>query len=348
MSSELDSIKTLLENSDFSIADFEFIVRYLKKENISAQLAMRRIKAFDKLQEKLEDNSDKEEIKKLRQNLSEEQKQLEAIKNEIALLEHKKKEWENKSTLLSSEAEQLREQLDMLQQLHMSDIEEENKEQQALIDSVTKLSLGLKDLLNQNEYFEIILSPIIGCLSLIAEEKPFEFDKQGFVSNFEDNIISKIHEKVDVNDVVESKTSIEKSIAQDSTINVEKEATTRQKQESKKNEPEEKISSDIKEEKFKDKEDKKEIATQKEEEEENKVPKKTQEVLTLFIDFIDEANTDEEFKKRVAAICDTDEAYETLGSIALSQVYSFKTKSKDKKPQLVKLLKSWMKSGVPW
>ena len=60
-----------------------------------------------------------------------------------------------------------------------------------------------------------------------------------------------------------------------------------------------------------------------------------------------EADNDKNFKDRIASICEMDEAYEHLGSIGLSQVYSFQSRGLEKKEELVKLLKSWKIEGVP-
>ncbi len=69
MSSSLESIGELIDSHGLTIADIEFILKYLVREKISPQLAMRRIKSFDVLKAKLEDNSDQEIIKELKEQL---------------------------------------------------------------------------------------------------------------------------------------------------------------------------------------------------------------------------------------------------------------------------------------
>ncbi|MHA2251544.1 MAG: hypothetical protein ACXAD7_14365, partial [Candidatus Kariarchaeaceae archaeon] len=80
---------------------------------------------------------------------------------------------------------------------------------------------------------------------------------------------------------------------------------------------------------------------------ESKVDKKTLQILNLFLDFIEEADDDKNFQDRISTISEMDEAYEHLGSIGLSQIYSFVSKGVEKKEELIKLLNSWKLDGVP-
>ena len=55
MSASFETLSELLESHNMTVADLEYIVRYLTNEKITPQLAMRRIKSFEALKTKLED-----------------------------------------------------------------------------------------------------------------------------------------------------------------------------------------------------------------------------------------------------------------------------------------------------
>ncbi len=74
---------------------------------------------------------------------------------------------------------------------------------------------------------------------------------------------------------------------------------------------------------------------------------KIEKILKLFISYAEQADTDENWKARIAAICDMDEAYIELGGLAMSQIYAYQTKSIKKKNEFERLLKSWMENGLP-
>ncbi len=330
MSNDIDDLKKVLDDSQISISDIHFIIKYLKKEDISAQLAMRRIKSFDKLQEKLNDNKDKEEIKILNEKLANAKTLIADTEKKYELLQKDTEEWENKSNLLQSETEQLKEQLEMLQELHMADIEKEDKEQQEMVDSINSFIDELKLISSNNKTIEVILTPILTNIKMLLEEKSSNFEKDKYISLIEEIILKSAKKYFEDNKERFIPKEEEKKVSQPIIKQTPVTSTPSKLNTSYKvNKP-------------------KPIVKKKIVEEENKVSEQTIKVLNLFLDFIDEANTKDEFQKRVAAICDTDEAYEHLGSIALSQVYSFSSKDLSKKPQLVKLLKSWMKTGVPW
>ena len=77
------------------------------------------------------------------------------------------------------------------------------------------------------------------------------------------------------------------------------------------------------------------------------VSAKIEKILKLFISYAEQADTDENWKARIAAICDMDEAYIELGGLAMSQIYAYQTKSIKKKNEFERLLKSWMENGLP-
>ena len=101
MSTSFENLNELLKTHNMTVADLEYIVRYLTNENISAQLAMRRIKSFQALQSKLDDTSDQEAITELKgqleeketefqQKLSERELEIEEIKEEKNSIENQK------------------------------------------------------------------------------------------------------------------------------------------------------------------------------------------------------------------------------------------------------------------
>lgn len=327
MSEDTDGIKKILDENDISVADIEFIAKYLKKENISAQLAMRQIKSFEKLQEKLDDNADKQKLKELTQELEELRTNYNSLENSLHETQGKAEDWENKANLLTSESEQLKEQLEMLQEIHMSDIEKDKEEKELLVEKISLFTSQLEEIM-EHANLKDILSPIYEIVKNLSKGEEGAIDKEKFISNFES-----ILEKSNKEYLEKNKSSFVQSAVKEEFSTIRKE--TKEKEYI---QVDKKVDVAIKEEP-------KKVEKPKEEE---KPEDKSVQVLQLFLDFIDEADSNDEFQKRVAAICDTDEAYEHLGSIALSQVYSFSSKDLSKKPQLVKLLKTWMKTGIPW
>ncbi|MHA2358363.1 MAG: hypothetical protein ACXABK_06310, partial [Candidatus Heimdallarchaeaceae archaeon] len=77
------------------------------------------------------------------------------------------------------------------------------------------------------------------------------------------------------------------------------------------------------------------------------VSAKIEKILNLFISYARQADTDENWKARIAAICDMDEAYIELGGLAMSQIYAYQTQTIKKKKEFERLLTSWMENGLP-
>jgi hypothetical protein len=78
-----------------------------------------------------------------------------------------------------------------------------------------------------------------------------------------------------------------------------------------------------------------------------KVEEKTIKILDLFIEFISESTNTKNFNDRISSICDMDEAYVELGSIGLSQLYSYVGRPFELKNEVIELLKSWKTDGPP-
>ena len=77
------------------------------------------------------------------------------------------------------------------------------------------------------------------------------------------------------------------------------------------------------------------------------VSPKIEKILKLFISYAQQADSDENWKARISAICDMDEAYVELGGLAMSQIYAYQTQSIKKKKEFERLLNSWMENGLP-
>ncbi|MHA2501816.1 MAG: hypothetical protein ACXAE3_02920 [Candidatus Kariarchaeaceae archaeon] len=305
MASNLEELGLLLQEVELTMTDLSFILNYIKQENMSPQLVMRRIKAFENLREKLEDESDKMKIEQLESELTQVKTQLDEnvaeldnLKNQKSGLESQKMELESKSELMDSEREELQRQLEMLRDLQMDDdddVDTENTEGQ--FHSFIQQLEGLK---SEDPNFETILEPIIEEIKAIIAGSG-DFDTGGYRSR--------------LSEIVTKSSTLSSSVPTKTEKNTEFESKTPSEEVSKK--PEKKVSA------------------------------KEEQVLTLFIDFVEEADDDKSFKDRVSTICDMDEAYQYLGSIGLSQVYSFASKGIEKKSELKELLISWRKDGIP-
>ena len=82
------SADELLTSYNCSIADMEYILQFMKNQKISPQLALRRIKAFDTLEQKMDQSKDtKEKLEKLKSEIEEMNEEFlareDALENEI-------------------------------------------------------------------------------------------------------------------------------------------------------------------------------------------------------------------------------------------------------------------------
>lgn len=344
MSDSLDHVKSLIEDNNINISDLEFIIKYMLKENISPQLAMRKIKTIELMDEKLKDTHDKDEIKKLKSILEEKSLALQDIKSE-------KDDLETQSDLLDSERETLREELGMLKEMYLSEIEDDKGEKDLPSDLVTPMTTLIDDLKSLNELNEIIkpiISPIIVILeSLLQSPESYEFNINKISIDFED----KLNHVIEVKAEEKIKEAKEQTINDKPPVKIEKIVKEKPVENIKKVEtkslPEKKsfVKKDVQEDKPSAKIKSKEKEKTKEEKSHEQL---TKEILNQFVDFIGEASNDAGFQERIKIICDTDEAYQYLGSIGLSQIYSYGSKGINKKDELLKLLETWKKSGVPW
>ena len=194
-------------------------------------------------------------------------------------------------------------------------------------DSLNKILKDIDIIIERKEDLTAILLPIHNILSLIlSEPDQYNFNIEDYLTAIEDNPIfsqqqlepqSNLQDESDkVTEVIKKEDNEEKSVEITENNQITRNIS--------KIEP------------------KKEVKSK-----ENEIDAKVIQILDLFLDFISEASDDKSFKDRVSTICDMDEAYEYLGSIGLSQLYSYSTKGVEKQEELTKLIKSWKTDGVP-
>ncbi len=211
--SEGQSLEKLLLDNNIDPADVIFIVNYMKKEKMSPQLAMRRIKAFEKLKEKLEEKTNAEklknehlvnelekkgaEVEELKKRLKEANDRLESLGEEVKRYSEEKVTLESKSELLDSEVEALRQQLMLMAQETTSLSEEDFDDlQNSVTRSVTTIINGLKLIMAEHENLMDFFLPLIDELSLaLSDPENYNFDPDDFkeaIKEFIDLLESKI------------------------------------------------------------------------------------------------------------------------------------------------------------
>ncbi|MHA2091772.1 MAG: hypothetical protein ACW98K_13045 [Candidatus Kariarchaeaceae archaeon] len=355
MSVTLESLRELIAKHDMTVADLEFIIEYLVKENISPQLAMRRIKSFDALQAKMEDTSDQEVIQELKEKektlseqleekekilkekLDEQQKNLKALIDEKTAIEREKQDLENQTDLFDTERDELRNQLSMLQEMQMGP-DDDDYDDDTRSRVLSQFLHDVEKIIMDKEELTSVLLPLHEALSsILTEPDTFSFDKEDYLKTINDFGLE-----------TPASGSIKTAPVTGSSPMTGGPPITERKSEpvsEKKTEKVEKVSAEDRPimEKPAAKPKKKPVK----EKSDTKVDAKTTQILNLFLDFITEAEDDKSFQDRISTISDMDEAYEHLGSIGLSQIYSFVSKGVEKKEELIKLLKQWKIEGVP-
>ncbi|RMG35574.1 MAG: hypothetical protein D6732_09225, partial [Methanobacteriota archaeon] len=192
------TLEEVLRSNNIDPADILFIVNYMKKEKMSPQLAMRRIKAFEKLKTKLEEKTTAEkmknehlakelsqktaEIEQLKGMLEDANNRLEELGQEVQRYSEEKISLETKSELLDSEVEELRTQLMMMAQETQSGLGEEFDElQNSVTRSVSSIINGLKILMAEHEELMDFFLPLIDELSLaLSDPENYQFDPDDF------------------------------------------------------------------------------------------------------------------------------------------------------------------------
>jgi hypothetical protein len=419
------SIEDLFKKYNIQPHDLEYILNFMQKENITPQLAMRRIKMFEKLQEKMEQSQSDDKVKELTMELDHISKVVEDLQSERDSLQEEKakldKEIEDtklEQDLFNAEREELKMQMHALMD-SIGDIEHEaeegeeklsteNQELKKKLSMMVAGSQTLKDKLlkigSENPSLRSLVQDIERGLLAVIDGKQIPTDI-GFAAPTEliasstQPTTAKAEAPVAVKEEAVSET-ISPDQIQFVTPSTTKESTPEAKpvesqpastpaisrpppQESKASgsskpiikeklfaEPEEMekavpSSAPVSEpesvpqtepEKPKPKpkpkpapveETKKVDVTKKPAPEGKPISAKIEKILKLFISYAEQADTDENWKARIAAICDMDEAYIELGGLAMSQIYAYQTKTIKKKNEFERLLKSWMENGLP-
>ena len=407
------SIEDLFKKYNIQPHDLEYILNFMQKENITPQLAMRRIKMFEKLQEKMEQSQSDDKVKELTTELDHLSKVVEDLQSERDSLQEEKvkldKEIEDtklEQDLFNAEREELKLQMHALMD-SIGDIEHEaeeggeklsseNQELKKKLSMMVASSQTLKDKMlkigSENPSLRSLIQDIERGLLAVIDGKQIPTDI-GFtvptelIATSTQPTASKIETPVKVKEETVSET-ISPDQIQFNTPSTSTESTPEAKPaesqpastpavstpESSKPIIKEKLFAEPEEiekaipepaptsepasvpkpepEKPEPKptpveEPKKVDVTKKPTTDGKAVSAKIEKILKLFISYAEQADTDENWKARVAAICDMDEAYIELGGLAMSQIYAYQTKTIKKKSEFERLLKSWMENGLP-
>jgi len=410
------SIEDLFKKYNIQPHDLEYILNFMQKENITPQLAMRRIKMFEKLQEKMEQSQSDDKVKELTMELDHISKVVEDLQSERDSLQEEK-------TRLAKEIEETK----LEQDLFNAEREELKMQMHALMDSIGEIEHeaeeGEEKLASENQELKKKISMMVAG-SQTLKDKMLKIGSENpslrlLVQDLEKGLLAIIDGKQIPKDIgfsvpseliatpsdpfstkvevpVESKSeSVSETISPDQIQFVTPSSSTDSKPESQPAPstavsapaPEEEKATEsskpiIKEKLFADPEEiekatpepaptsepeavpktepakpqpkpapveepKKVDVTKKPAPEGKPISAKIEKILKLFISYAEQADTDENWKARIAAICDMDEAYIELGGLAMSQIYAYQTKSIKKKSEFERLLKSWMENGLP-
>jgi len=412
------SIDELLKKHNLQPHDLEYILNFMKKEDISPQLAMRRIKLFEKLQEKMEQAQSDDKVKELTSELDHLSKVVEDLQKEKNELDKEIEETRLQQDLFNAEREELKMQMHaLMDSIETIESEAEKGEEQLEIENqnlkkkVSVMTAGcqtLKDnilkLGSENPSLRSLVHNLEISLNSIIDAKQIPTDTVFTVSK-EVVATIKTHETT-------SPAIIEREKAATETISPEqikfvtpskvpepapssgsvgsrpiesKPVTPKPESitppESPQVEEIPAVSSRpvIKEKIFEEPPEVEEVAEPEPEPEPEPVPvpvsepktplehkpkpkpkpkkdeladgkqvsSKIEKILKLFISYAQQADTDENWKARIAAICDMDEAYIELGGLAMSQIYAYQTQSLKKKKEFERLIRSWIENGLP-
>lgn len=423
MSETTRSIEELLSKYNIQLHDLEYILTFMQKENITPQLAMRRIKLFEKLQEKMAKAQEDEKVRELTSELDHLSKIVEDLQAEKEKLQKEIEESKRQQDLFEAEREELKLQMKALMESIPAmeadteteeELQKENQELKKNLNLVTAGIRTLKDELNnlsekrpevKNFIFEINgllgqilkystppkgiadqLSTALGTIETkVTEPVEEQVVEEKIEKPMEETIspeqIKFIRKTEEVKSDVEAKSTPPPVPASTKSINIpepepaEKAKTTSQpsskpiikeklfvepEEIEKIEEPEEKPLETKKEfvkkeepirkpmeKEEKPKEAKKVDISAKPLKEEKAVSPKIEKILKLFISYVNQADSDENFKARISAICDMDEAYIELGGLAMAQIYSYQTQGLNKKKEFERLLQSWIENGLP-
>ncbi len=372
------SLDALLERYNIAKYDLEYILNFMEKENISPQLAMRRIKVFEKLQEKMKKAESNEKVKELTKELDEFSKVIEDLQKEKEELDKKIQESKLEQDLFQAEREELKIQMNLLMDSmgamdQESDVEEMKSETQQLKKQISVMTAGcqtlktkLKEVEKEKKQLEPLTSSLIKILDVVIEGKEIPKEVRIITPKIPTQKIAGVVPPEDREEIGEEREEEKITFIQPSAISKSREIiseksvakTEEEKQKPKIDdklfaEPEEidkKIQTKqevVPKKEVKHKEEAKVDISVSPDKSEVVVEPKVEKILRLFISYVEESDDNDNFKARVASICDLDDAYVELGGLAMAQLYSYQTKTINAKKELIRLLNSWIENGLP-
>ena len=395
------SIEELLKKYSIQPHDLEYILNFMQKENISPQLAMRRIKLFEKLQEKMSKTQSDEKVRELTTELDQLSKLVEDLQKEKVDLDKEIEDTRLQQDLFNAEREELKLQMHALMgsiesieteaEKGEEKLQEENQElkkkislmaagSQTLKEKVLKLGaeapslkslvepidIGLDAIINARQIPHITLSVPKDALITSSRSAPFTTSTGSMPAHKAADTISpdqikfatpsSVSEKTESAPIREApkKESVPSPSASSSSPiikeNIFDESQEVEKPSSMQAPKAESISPSKPEPKPTPREESKPAkinVTTKPVTDESAVSSKIEKILKLFMSYAQQADTDENWKARISAICDMDEAYIELGGLAMSQIYAYQTQSIKKKKEFERLINSWIENGIP-
>ena len=403
------SVEELLKKYNIQPHDLEYILNFMQKENISPQLAMRRIKLFEKLQEKMEQAQSDDKVKELTTELDHLSKVVEDLQSERDALQTEKadldKEIEDtrlQQDLFNAEREELKLQMhalmDSIDTIESEageggeQLQVENQDLKKKISMMTAGAQTLKERIlkvgSETPNLRPLIQDIEKSLVAVIEAKQIPTDTAFPVSS-DVAVVTSQPGTTPVKREIRAATDANETISPDQAkfVTPSPAAKTTEAVEADKKAPiviaTPPSTPVIKEKIFYEPKEKEELPVSEEPAVESKtepkpeskpapkpkpepieVPKKVvvdakpkidgtevsakiEKILRLFISYAGQADSDENWKARVAAICDMDEAYIELGGLAMSQIYSYQTQSLKKKKEFERLITSWIENGLP-
>lgn len=391
------SIEELLKKYSIQPHDLEYILNFMQKENISPQLAMRRIKLFEKLQEKMSQTQSDEKVRELTTELDHLSKLVEDLQKEKVDLDKEIEDTRLQQDLFNAEREELQLQMHAL----MGSIEsieteaekgeeklrEENQELRKKLSLMTAGSQTLKEKIlklgAETPALKPLVEPIdIGLDAIInARQIPhitLSAPKGAFTTSSKVASVTTSTGSIPASKASDTISPDQIKFATPSSVSKKKESAPIREEPQKESIPSQSANSSrpiIKENIFDESQEVEKPSsmpapkaepkpepkpTPREESkpakinvttkpvtDESAVSSKIEKILKLFMSYAQQADTDENWKARIAAICDMDEAYIELGGLAMSQIYAYQTQSIKKKKEFERLINSWIENGIP-
>lgn len=414
------SLEDILKKYGLQIHDLEYILNFMKKESISPQLAMRRIKLFEKLQEKMSNTQSDDKVKELTSELDHLSKMVEELQTEKTELDEEIEDTRLEQDLFNAEREELKLQMHALMG-SIESIESEAEEEEGKLDEENKIlkkKIGVMtagcqtvkdrilEIASENSSLRTLAQGLEKSLDIIIEGNqipnelgisvPKEIIAKSPIKGSEPKVKSapssvsvtetisadqvNFAAKSPVSESMPSSQSVastpattdpdSKPISQSSTETkessssvlrkpvikeklfaesdeIEKTVSTPSKESMPTPQPEPKAESAPKTRQVEEDKPKKISVSSKPTPEGNQASAKIEKILRLFISYAEQADTDENWKARISAICDMDEAYIEIGGLAMSQIYSYQTQTLKKRKEFQRLLNSWIENGIP-